>query len=134
MSYKWEIKNALREDRGSTTYQIAARTNLPSSVVSRALSKMYLAGEIERGEVGGAALAYFEYFKKADKPRKPVEKAHPASTFNKQDTESVKHRVVMLKRMRDRLIEEYHPLLNAVITDYESFLGVKKELETDEDD
>jgi hypothetical protein len=32
------------------------------------------------------------------------------------------NRVIVLKRIRDRLMEEYHPVLNAVIADYESML------------
>jgi hypothetical protein len=32
------------------------------------------------------------------------------------------NRIIVLKRIRDRLIEDYHPVLNAVIADYEQMM------------
>lgn len=129
MSYKWTVKNALKADKGSTPYQIAARTGLPSSVVSRNLSKMFLDGEIDRVEAGNAALSYFEYFLK--KGPDPIPGVPEGSVLNRKDDDAVRHRVTMLKKMRDRLIEEYHPLLNAVISDYEWFLKPQNEPDDD---
>ena len=37
------------------------------------------------------------------------------------------NRVIVLKRIRDRLMEEYHPVLNAVIGDYEQMLKLWEE-------
>lgn len=130
MSYKWTIKNALKEDRGSTTYQVAARVNLPPSMVSKALSKMYLAGEIERVETGNPALAFFEYKLKKSPVTVKID-APQESTFHQQNYAAMAHRVVLLKKMRDRLIEEYHPLLNAVIADYEQFILPSKQGSTE---
>ena len=37
------------------------------------------------------------------------------------------NRIIVLRRLRDRLMEEYHPVLNAVIADYERMLKPTEE-------
>lgn len=49
------------------------------------------------------------------------------SVFKYRDEAAMWERVRLLKRMRSRIIDEYHPLLDAVIADYEWMLRKEDE-------
>lgn len=117
MSLQNDILLALSATEGSYTYQVVARTKLNSKQVSRALSKMTQAGDIYRQVATNGAYLYFLHITSTY-----PQLAKPPSILENVDKEAMWHRVAMLRRMRDRTIEEYHPLLNAVIRDYEIFL------------
>lgn len=112
---------ALRVEEGSYTYQIVARSHLPSKRVSRMLSKMVQDDVIARAKDGNGA---YLYFLKSSSPT-PAAK-HSVTILETKNIAAMWHRVAMLRRMRDKTIEEYHPLLNAVIRDYEIFLRTEE--------
>lgn len=60
-------------------------------------------------------------------PLPPSSLAKTKTSLENEQIAVLWHRVALLKRMRDRTIEEYHPLLNAVINDYELFLREKED-------
>lgn len=122
MSVKQAILLALRLEEGSYTYQIVARTKLNSKQVSRRLSQMAQNSEIVRkADENGTYL----YLLKAPLP--PTSLAKTKTSLENEQIATLWHRVALLRRMRDRTIEEYHPLLNAVINDYELFLREKED-------
>lgn len=124
MSTQQAILLALHVSEGSYTYQIVARTKLDSKQVSRKLSKMVKDEEIDRKTDDKGS---FLYFLKSSNP--PTILAKTQTILENDQVAAMWHRVAMLRRMRDRTIEEYHPLLNAVIRDYEFFLREKDENE-----
>ena len=111
---------ALHVSEGSYTYQIVARTKLDSRTISRKLSKMVKESVIARqpDEKG-----LYLYFLKAALPSPSL--AKPKTILENEQVTAMWHRVAMLRRMRDRTIEDYHALLNAVIRDYDFFLRPK---------
>lgn len=60
-------------------------------------------------------------------PLPPSSLAKTKTSLENEQIATLWHRVALLRRMRDRTIEEYHPLLNAVINDYELFLREKED-------
>lgn len=122
MSTQQAILLALQINEGAYTYQIVARTKLDSKTISRKLSKMVKDEEIARSpDERGSYL----YFLKSSNPPQAVAKS--STILDNEHYAAMWHRVAMLKRMRERTIEEYHPLLTAVIRDYEVFLRQKED-------
>lgn len=118
VSSQQAILMALRADVGSYSYQVVARTGLERRLVSRKLSRMVINGEI--GRMDDERGAYQYYLKSEDQAL--THHLQKATTLDTQNIAAMWHRLSMLKRMREKIIEDFHPLLDAVIKDYETFL------------
>lgn len=112
------ILTALRADQGSYSYQVATKSGLEKRKVSRKLGRMVKEGLIARGEDGNGS---FLYFLKSEIPLE-TQNMERLRNFDADNNAALWHRVSLLKRMRERTIEDYHPLLDAVIKDYVSYL------------
>lgn len=117
ISTQQAILMALRADVGTYAYKVAEKSGFSRKVISRKLSGMALEGKIRRESDGNGA---YLYYLKSDSP--PIFAKPARSTLDTQTIAALWHRVAMLRRMRERTIADYHPLLDAVIKDYETFL------------
>lgn len=122
------VLNSLSETDGLRVSEIVRITGLDSATVSRQLLVLQKENKVWRENIEGKfdTNIYFRY-----PPPKIVVNdveiqsyARPAGTsvFKYRDEAALWERVALIKRMKSRLIEEYHPLLDAVIADYELFL------------
>lgn len=125
VSTQQAILSALRADQGSYSYQVVSRTMLEKKLVSRKLGRMVKEGIIDRATDGNGA---FLYFLKSESPP-TFHATKKVRTLDAQSTAALWHRVSMLKRMRERTMDDYHPLLDAVIKDYVTYLRSEEEYE-----
>lgn len=96
---------------------------LEKKKVSRKLGRMVKEGVIARVEDGNGA---FLYFLKSDSPP-TFHSMKKVRSLDAQNTAALWHRVSMLRRMRERTMDDYHPLLDAVIKDYVTYLRSEEE-------
>lgn len=118
------IMKAIKPE-GSYVFEIAAACGLEQRAVSKTLSNLVRVGSVIKVKVEGVD-RIFRYLM-SPKTKLPSLRANVATVSFAEATQALLvvdqggmwHRLAMLKRLREKLIEEHHPLLNAVIADYE---------------
>ena len=128
-SRKERVIECLSAVTGMTAPHIAKLSGLPVTAVDTVLRYLMGPGQVRRAEaLHHHGKTGFEYFlcadyvpptRKAELPPMPAGDIVPLRII---PTEQTRHRLVLLKRMRDRLICDHHPLLTLVIADYEHAL------------
>lgn len=128
VSRRTAVLNVLSEVHGLRVSQIANVTGLDSATVSRQLLVLQKEKKVYRDNPLGKfdTNLYFRYPPPSvvvnDVEIQSHERPAGTSVFKYRDEGAMWERVAGLKRMRARLIDEYHPLLDAVIADYEWML------------
>lgn len=125
------VLRSLSTTEGSFVHQVVARTGLDRKQAARILSKLFGEEMLKREKDPlGFGYRYFLKYERIGEPEIPARRRSNDIEKEKRiafaDESKLWHRVTMLKRMRDKLIEEHHPLLNLVIADYEEFLRMRE--------
>lgn len=122
------VYSALSEIDGLRVSEIVRVTGLDSATVSRQLLVLQKENKVYRENPLGKfdTNTYYRYpppkIVVNDVEIQSYERPAGTSVFKYRDESAMWDRVALLKKMRARIIEEYHPLLDAVIADYEWML------------
>lgn len=100
-------------------HQLAEESGLPRSTLRYALVELQKIGRIKKvSEVKGDNVYQLKHEPKEAQLDTAVSPAYLPVAFGLEE-ETARDRVIMLKRMKSRLIREYHPILDVFIEDYE---------------
>lgn len=105
-----------RFPEGLSKQQILEGFGYPENTVVQILNALLKEGVVKTDTSHGRPGKYVFV---PEENREPVIESCLQITMDKS---TILHRIVMVKRLRDRLIEEHHYILNRVIRDYENMM------------
>lgn len=123
MSINSKVLAVLSATEGSFAHQVVSRTGIDAKQVNQCLSRLYQVGRVKRRREPDEIL--FRYYLGGSEATHKAEPHVPRShvtVYDSMTDSAIMHKMSMLRKMRGRLIEEWHPLIDAVIQDYEWFL------------
>lgn len=134
-SVRTRILLALDPDVGLSSYQVADKVGVNRKTVSRALSNLVKLGSaFNRPSPAGHASYFLNPKAKVIRNTAIVEKRPENELLAVASASVFWDRIARLRRMKERVIEEYHPLLDVVIHDYEVSIRAMEEVGEEEDD
>lgn len=122
------VHRVLLENPGGVyVNQLVESTGFTGKAVMQVLNNMEHADLLRKEKMGED---FYKYFLRKQSDPAPI--VPPTISFYLTSTQGW-HRIVMLKRLRDRLIEEHHYTLNVIIADYEKAMREFEKEPSDKD-
>lgn len=106
---------------GSCAFDIGAASEMSQTMVSKILYNLVSLGVVLKVKEKGIDRVFRYVLANASMvvAGEQTQWKHQTAKLLVTNAGDMWHRLSMLKKLRDRLIEDHHPLLNAVIADYE---------------
>lgn len=124
------LLQVFRRKRWICIHELIEATGISYNQLNKSLVKLEVKGHIQRSQIEGSEKLTLYGLVNFDTLYQPTEgtELHPSHDMSKaglcspvvgMTEQDARSRVFMLKRMKERLIQEWHPIIDKIIEDYQ---------------